>query len=143
MKKSMVIMLVGMLFVSYGLVHAAEPTGPMEKFAAQQIDQLEMGCKVELDTYCKDVTPGEGRQLSCVYAYKDKLSSQCEKALYNSAQEFAVAAEMLNAFAAACKADIEKLCSQVAIGEGRIMKCLEENKEKLAPGCNEARVQAK
>ena len=36
------------------------------------------GCKKELTTYCKDVKPGEGRGLACLYAYSDKLSGQCE-----------------------------------------------------------------
>ena len=54
-----------------------------------------------------------------------------------------MAAAMLNAFAEACQADIEKLCSTVSIGEGRILKCLEENKEKVSARCNVARQQAK
>jgi hypothetical protein len=29
------------------------------------------GCNKEFETYCKDVTPGEGRLLACLYAYED------------------------------------------------------------------------
>ena len=143
MKRMIVMMFIGMLFVSSASVKAAEGTGPLEKFAGNQIDQLEAGCKTELETYCKDVTPGEGRKLACIYAHNDKLSSKCEKAQYDSAQEFSVAAAILSAFAEACQADIEKLCSTVTNGEGRILKCLEENKEKVSANCNEARQQGK
>jgi len=41
--------------------------------------------QTEIETYCKAVTPGEGRILACLYAYQDKLSGKCEYALYNAA----------------------------------------------------------
>ncbi len=34
------------------------------------------GCEKELVTYCKDVTPGEGRVLACLFAHGDKLSGR-------------------------------------------------------------------
>jgi len=143
MKKMIVLMFVGLVFVANAPTKAAEGTGPVEKFVTKQFDQLETGCKAELETYCKAVTPGAGRQAACIYAHSDKLSSSCERALYNSAQEFEVAGVMMNAFVAACQADVEKLCSKVAIGEGRILKCLEENKEKVSAPCTAARQEAK
>jgi len=53
---------------------------------AQQtlIDTVANGCKAELEKYCKNVTPGEGRVLACLYAYGDKLSGRCEYALYDA-----------------------------------------------------------
>ena len=47
--------------------------------------QVVEGCKTELETHCKGVTPGEGRLLACLYAYEDKLSSRCDYALYDAA----------------------------------------------------------
>ena len=43
--------------------------------------------EAELETYCKDVTPGDGRILACLYAHGDKLSGQCEYALYDAAEQ--------------------------------------------------------
>ena len=43
------------------------------------------GCKAELESYCKDVTPGEGRILACLYSHQDKLSGKCEYALFDAA----------------------------------------------------------
>src|SRR3546814_3803781 len=39
------------------------------------------GCESELQTYCSEVTPGDGRLVSCAEAYEDKLSSQCIAAI--------------------------------------------------------------
>ncbi len=38
----------------------------------------------DLETYCKNVTPGEQRILACLYAHEDKLSGRCVYALYNA-----------------------------------------------------------
>ena len=42
-------------------------------------------CEGDLKQYCSQVTPGEGRLLHCVAAHEDKLSGQCEYALYQAA----------------------------------------------------------
>lgn len=36
-----------------------------------------------------------------------------------------------------CRADVQKLCSGVKPGEGRIIACLKENSSKLSPACAE------
>lgn len=139
MKKTTWGSIVWVLFFSVSFfVEAVEGQGPMEKFAAKQIDNLEIGCKTELETYCQTVTPGAGRGLACIYAHNDKLSSKCENALYDSSEEFQNAAKNLSAFVGACQADIEKLCSTVAVGEGRILTCLEKNKKKVSEKCRGA-----
>ena len=38
-------------------------------------DALE-ACKPEIETYCSQVTPGDGRLLACFVAHEDKLSGQ-------------------------------------------------------------------
>ena len=139
MKKRIAGCLVAAVLIFSGFVQAAE--GPMEKLAAKNIDRFESGCQTELETYCQTVTPGEGRGLACIYAHNDKLSPKCESALYDSAQEFQTAAKNLNAFVGACQTDILNLCSKVAIGDGRILACLEKNKEKVSAGCNKVRSQ--
>jgi Cysteine rich repeat len=47
--------------------------------------QVLNGCNAELVQHCAEVTPGEGRLLACLYAHGDKLSGQCEFALYDAA----------------------------------------------------------
>lgn len=38
----------------------------------------------------------------------------------------------------ACKSDISAYCSDVEMGEGRVLKCLKENRDKLSEECKTA-----
>jgi hypothetical protein len=44
---------------------------------------------------------------------------------------------------AACQADVQKLCSSVQPGGGRIIACLKEHKEEVSDGCKQAIGKAK
>lgn len=133
MKKVMGVAALGIFLMSCTTLCAAE--GPMEKFADKMIDKLDENCQTEFETYCQTVTPGEGRAVACLYAHNDKLSVPCRTALYDVAGEFKNAAENVNAMIEDCQADAVQLCSKVAIGEGRVLKCLEENRAKVSEKC--------
>jgi hypothetical protein len=96
------------------------------------------GCKKELTSYCKDVTPGEGRLLACLYAHGDKLSGQCEYALYDAAAQLERAVAALGYLVNECRDEMEALCSGVPAGQGRLLKCLEENDAKVSSRCKQA-----
>ena len=96
------------------------------------------GCKVELEKYCKDVTPGESRVLACLYAYGDKLSPKCEYALYDAAAQLERAVAALSYVANECDEDLDKYCSAVTPGEGRLLNCLEKKSKQLTKRCKEA-----
>lgn len=136
MKKFFHVTLLSALFLTAGL-SSGVAQGPMEKFAAKSIDQVEGHCMQELETYCQDVTPGEGRGVACLYARSEELSTPCLTALYEAKGEFKNAIDNVNALIEDCRADILQQCSQIAIGEGRILACLEANKNKIAPKCRE------
>ncbi len=93
------------------------------------------GCEKELQSYCADVTPGEGRVLACLYAHEDKLSGRCEYALYDAAAQLERAIAALTYLAAECDDDLDKHCASVAAGEGRLARCLLDNKAKLSKRC--------
>ncbi len=96
------------------------------------------GCKKELETYCKDVTPGEGRLLACLYAYGDKLSARCEFALYDAAAQLERAVAALTYTANECREDLKAYCSSVKPGEGRLINCLNNNEGKISARCKQA-----
>jgi hypothetical protein len=102
------------------------------------IETVATGCKTELETYCKSVTPGEGRILACLYAYQDKLSGKCEYALYDAAVRLERAVAALSYVANECEADVAANCAGVKAGEGRLLQCLEKNEAKVSKRCKDA-----
>ncbi len=107
-----------------------QPKGPADIVAE--------GCKAELETYCKGVTPGEGRVLACLYAHNDKLSNRCEYALYDAASQLQRAVEALAYAANECRDDMKTYCSNIQPGEGRVFQCLDKNKDKVSARCKQA-----
>ncbi len=108
---------------------------------AQQglIETVANGCKDELEKYCSNVTPGEGRVLACLYAYEDKLSGRCEYALYDAASRLERAVAALSYAVNECSSDLKQYCGGVAAGEGRLLECLQKNDAKVSNRCKQAR----
>ena len=127
-KRVILLAIVAMFFVSISSAWAADNV----------IDTVAKGCEKELTSYCKDVTPGEGRILACLYAHSDKLTGQCEYALYDAAVQLERFVAALTYLANECDADLEKYCAEIAIGEGRVLKCLDDNAEKISARCTQA-----
>jgi len=129
MRHAMVWMVViGMMLVFSGVVSAQQ----------KLIESVSKGCEKELKTYCKDVTPGEGRVLACLYAHEDKLSGQCEYALYDAAAQLERALNALSYAANECRDDLTKFCSDIKPGGGRLMQCIDKNDAKVSPRCKQA-----
>ena len=107
---------------------------------AQQglVQTVTEGCKTELETYCKAVTPGEGRVLACLYAYGDKLSGRCEYALYDASVQLERMVNALSYVANECRDDLKAYCANVKPGEGRLLNCIEKNKAKVSARCTQA-----
>ena len=105
-----------------------------------------MACKDNIETFCDQVTPGEGRLLHCLAAHEDKISYDCEYALYTAAsiiedlaiaivEEFTDAVEYLGT---ECATDIGEHCEGIPAGEGRILMCLDQNEADLDESCTTA-----
>jgi hypothetical protein len=129
MRQAMVwTVVIGMVLVFSGVVSAQQAL----------VDSVVKGCDKELKTYCKDVTPGEGRGLACLYAFSDKLSAQCEYALYDAAAQLERAVAALSYTVNECREDLTKFCADIKPGEGRLLKCIEKNDAKITPRCKSA-----
>ena len=100
--------------------------------------QVKEGCSSELTRYCAEVTPGEGRLLACLYAHGDKLSGQCEYALYDAAARLERAISAITFVASECRSEIQTHCASIQPGEGRIAQCLIDHASQLSPGCDQA-----
>lgn len=102
------------------------------------VQTVKDGCKTELESYCKDVTPGEGRVLACLFAHQDKLSGKCEYALYDAAVQLERAVAALSYVVNECADDLNQHCSGIAAGEGRLLDCIEKNDKKVSARCKDA-----
>lgn len=112
----------------------ASPTSAQETVA----ERVTRGCATEIETYCSQVTQGEGRLLACFFAHEDKLGTQCVNALYDGMMELERAVEALSYVATMCRDDIDGTCGDLLPGEGRIAQCLLDNKDTLEPACQQA-----
>jgi len=119
---------IGMVLVFSGVVSAQQTL----------VESVVKGCDKELKTYCKDVTPGEGRGLACLYAHSDKLSGQCEYALYDAAMQLERVINALAYAANECRDDLKKFCSDIKPGEGRLLQCIDKNDAKVSGRCKQA-----
>jgi len=127
-KKVLLVLTLGMVLMFGTKVLAAE----------NLVDTVVKGCKTELETYCKDVTPGEGRILACLYAREDKLSGKCEYALYDAAVQLERALTALAYVANECRSDLQKFCSDIQPGGGRLMACMNKNEKQVSGRCKQA-----
>lgn len=129
MKRNGLVIIVAMVFL-FSVSPALAGSNPIEKAVE--------GCKQELITYCKDVTPGQGRGLACLYAHGDKLSGKCEYALYDAAVQLERAVAALSYVVNECAEDLDRFCQGVPAGQGRLLDCINKNDAKVSSRCKEA-----
>lgn len=106
--------------------------------AQEIVSAVEKGCAAEITNFCSQVTKGEGRLLACFYAHEDKLSGQCQYALYDASAQLERAVSALNYVAGQCEDDIVAHCANVQLGEGRVIECLNSHSESVSAACKQA-----
>jgi len=121
----------------FGIAALAALSVP-QVMAGDLVNTVTKGCEREFNSFCKDVTPGEGRLLACLYAHEDKITPRCEFALYDAAAQLERAVTTMVYLVNECRDDLSAHCAQVQPGEGRIIDCMEKNKEKLSKRCKQA-----
>ena len=97
-----------------------------------KLEEVQKACSGDVEKLCKGVKPGQGRILQCLKAHKDEVSPECKQWVATKGEEIKSKLEEVQK---ACSGDVEKLCKGVEPGEGRIPKCLWQNREKLSPEC--------
>jgi hypothetical protein len=129
MKRTMIVLIT--LTILLLLVNAA---------IAQQslVETVANGCKMEIEKYCSQVTPGQGRILACLYAHEDKLSAKCEYALYDAAAQLERAVAALSYVANECNEDLDKFCESIEPGKERLLDCLDKHDKQVSKRCKQA-----
>lgn len=87
-------------------------------------------CADDVASFCKGVQPGQGRLAQCLKQHSNELSPACKENIQIKKEKF-------QDFVQACKADEEKLCSDIKPGQGRITRCLKQHEGELSPECKE------
>src|SRR3569623_3416240 len=110
----------GMMGKGMGMGHEWGPMKDMHK-----------NCATDVDKFCKDVQPGHGRIADCLNLHTAELAPACKKTVETVTTQMNAHMEMH----ADCAADVQKLCSDVAAGSGRVPMCLGEHTKELSPAC--------
>ena len=118
------------IFGSVNLAFAGEDEGI--------VDIVEKGCATDIEQFCSQVSKGEGRLLACFFAHEDKISGQCQYALYNASAQLEQAVVALSYAATECEQDILTHCGNVYVGEGRVLECLESKGDAVSEPCRAA-----
>ena len=95
-------------------------------------------CKEDIEIYCRQVTPGNGRISACIYAHEDLISEDCDAATENFSAVLDWFLEMFRYTYDVCADDIQNYCFDTEFGGGRIISCLVENNWQVSEGCREA-----
>ena len=111
---------------------------PIEDRLADIADTVIIGCADDLSSHCGKVAPGEGRVIACLYAHEDKLSDRCTANLKDVRLQLQRVQNMLGYVAGQCMKEVEKHCSDVEPGEGRVIQCLDKAGDAVPESCQVA-----
>jgi outer membrane protein OmpA-like peptidoglycan-associated protein len=102
---------------------------------AKAVEVFMEGCRADIETYCNQVTPGEQRLLSCVYAYEDKVSAECKGDSRDALLLVKAEIAQANFIGQLCGSDVLTHCGDVEPGNGRIEACLAAKRADLSQTC--------
>ena len=91
-----------------------------------EIKPLLWNCEKDRILYCKDMTIDQPGLVGCLVDRAADLLPECKLVLHNQLQ-----------LRSQCKNEIQKFCTDVPSGQGRVQKCLEAQAKKLSIGCSQ------
>jgi len=97
----------------------APGTGARGKFRA--------ACGGDVQRFCVDVQPGEGRLVQCLSTHTGELSAECGNMI--------AAGRGGAKLRAACDQDLQRFCVGVQPGGGRLVQCLSSHTSELSAAC--------
>lgn len=106
--------------------------------ARRRMEQYVEACDEDVQKYCANVRPGQGRIVTCLEANQGNLSAACKTAMAEGKERMTGRREAMKGMADACSADAEQFCADVKAGGGRLSRCLKRNESKLSEDCRAA-----
>jgi len=89
-------------------------------------------CTADVERLCPDVQPGSNRVLACLREHEAKLSGACREKRDADARR---AKAFIQEFGRECRADVAEFCSDVQMGEGRVLECLSGHYRDISRPC--------
>lgn len=126
------------VILSFAGISASAQAQSSQPTNDQMMQTVINACQQDLREYCSSVTPGRNRLLACIYAHQDKISANCLQSLYNNSRSLVGAITSMQHVAAACQAELQTRCANVAPGNGRVVQCLRNMGSQLSPGCRQS-----
>jgi hypothetical protein len=117
--------------------HENELSAPCKEHITKTADMREMAkeyppvCKDDISKLCKDIKPGKGAIANCLTEHVNALSASCKEHTIDAAERV----EKAKKFHEACKGDSAKFCWDNRSRRLGVVKCLEENENKLSTSC--------
>jgi hypothetical protein len=117
--------------------NTAQSTSSGQQENANQImSKLKDSCGTDINKYCNGVKPGQGRIAACLESRQDQLSSQCKDTWTSAKADLSKRMDRADvAFRKQCGADVQKFCSDVPSGKGRLLSCLGDHQSELSASC--------
>jgi hypothetical protein len=94
--------------------------------------RAENDCGNDVKQFCANVKFGAGNVSRCLRDHDNKLSASCKAKLEADTEK---AKALIEDFTYACTTDTGRFCSNVQMGEGRIIQCLGKHATNLSTRC--------
>ncbi len=83
---------------------------------------LAAACRDDVDKFCKDVEPGEGRVHECLRANRESISEGCRKEELILEEQEADNIELRTGIMKICRDERNMFCKGVAPGQARVFR---------------------
>jgi hypothetical protein len=100
----------------------------------KMVEAFGRACRGDVDQYCPDIEPGQGRVLGCLAQHQLTVSPPCQDEL----GRISTARAQVVAVREACAAEAKELCQGVPPRAGPLLECLQANEARLSGGCSAA-----
>lgn len=112
------------------LPRPADVTSPADVHARQV---AEVKCDAEVQRFCPEALTGEARG-QCVETRLKQLTPVCRQI----ARQRIVRWKDAEGYKLACRDDLQRLCSRVQPGDGRILQCLQNHAQAVSDRCHQS-----
>jgi hypothetical protein len=116
--------------VSLGLFLALVAVSHLPAFAQNRV------CADDVAKFCQGVKRGQGKLMQCLQEHQAELSSSCQAWVQTMETRMR---QMIDA----CQSDVQRFCTGVNPGAGRIAQCLKQHESELSPTCKAQFTQAR